>query len=113
MAFSESTFCKVCSLARILLMMFVLISCLFFLYTRCLYFVLSVHSYFPIKTLYIVRSLTLSCLNIERIEEKNILLPQIATYTTARGNKTINLFFVFGNSKIQGRAIWPFQEPEE
>ena len=32
MAFSESIFCKVCSLARILLMTFVLISCLFFLY---------------------------------------------------------------------------------
>ena len=57
--------------------------------------------------------LTLSCLNIERIEEKNILLPQIATYTTTRGNKTKKLFFVYGNPKIQGRAIRPFQEPEE
>ena len=40
MVFSESIFCKVCSLARILLMTFILISCLFFLYIFVAYVLL-------------------------------------------------------------------------
>ena len=43
--FSESTFFKVCSLAHILLMMFALISCLFFLYVAYILFHQFIHTF--------------------------------------------------------------------